>query len=175
MIKIIRTGKDENSLSLPLCRCLSENGGLVHFNGESFTQSDIENPEFLFVEATSIEYIHARNAIILLEGSSGTSFFGSDRLLMLIDYMLKDKIASENGIVIITCGISEKNAVSVSSINEDSALIAINEPISTVSGGEIYPCEISVALTHPIDAVNLIKIAAVLILSDKIQNERLII
>ena len=67
----------------------------------------------------------------------------------------------------ITCGLSGKDSLTLSSITSDSAVICLQRTIRSLSGQEIDPGEIPVTLNRPIDRYSLLAAVAVALLSQR--------
>ena len=53
-----------------------------------------------------------------------------------------------NNSAVITCGINNRNTITLSSINEHSVLATIQRSFIDIAGNVIYPCEIKITLTE---------------------------
>lgn len=65
----------------------------------------------------------------------------------------------------LTCGLSEKDTLTLSSMKEGSAVIALQRELRTIGQGLIEPVEIPVKYTTPMDRFSLLSLAAVVLLS----------
>lgn len=66
---------------------------------------------------------------------------------------------------VITCGINNKNTVTLSSINGDNLLITLQRTLIDINGNHIYPCEFKISLTKPYSPFSIMSAFAVLLLN----------
>lgn len=72
--------------------------------------------------------------------------------------------AAQHHLKTLTCGLSNKDTLTLSSLREDSAVICLQREIKTLGGGHMEPAEIPVRLRSPIERGDLLSLAAVLLL-----------
>ncbi len=66
---------------------------------------------------------------------------------------------------VITCGINNKNTVTLSSINKDNLLITLQRSLIDINGNHIYPCEFKIKLTKAYAPFSIMSAATVLLLN----------
>lgn len=89
---------------------------------------------------------------------------GNDRLMRLV---------SGTGLPAITCGLSPRDTLTLSSIAEDSAVINLQRSVTCFGGAQVEPQEIPVQLTKSIGNFALMALACVCILrgdADRLPN-----
>lgn len=73
-------------------------------------------------------------------------------------------IFKDNLVPVISCGMSPKSTITISSINDDSLLAALQRTIVDFNGFEIEPLEIKINLTKAYNPFSVMASAAVLLL-----------
>lgn len=74
-------------------------------------------------------------------------------------------IFKASGIPVISCGMSAKNTVTLSSLSSGSLLASLQRTVTDLSGGEVEPGEFKIRLTKPYTHFAVMASAAVLLLS----------
>lgn len=128
-----------------------------------------ESAELFLADAGSFDLIYSETAIVIFKDAEklDTKFETNKQVVAIVDSCNKEalKLASETGFPAITCGLSTRDTITLSSINEDSAVINLQREITCFDGNVTEPQEIPVSLYSPIDSFALMCVAAIFILS----------
>lgn len=76
------------------------------------------------------------------------------------------KAVAQSGLPAITCGLSAKDTITLSSSTADSLLISLQRGITSFSGAPVEPVEIPLTLSCPRNPLLVLPVAAVLLLLD---------
>ena len=82
--------------------------------------------------------------------------------------MLKD-----SPVPTLTCGMSPKDTLTLSSISDSSAVVSVQREIKDLNHQTIEPCEIKINYENRFSDYELLSACAVLLLADKIKDGRL--
>ena len=177
MIPIILYGeKNDTSISIRLCRVLQRNGGVLHICDGNITEYSIGTPNFLIYETDDIENFNSSSGILLFKTSQNSNTQKaalSDRIISIVesDNVAALKMLKDNGSDTVTCGMSSKDTITLSSIGENIAVLSIQREMKAVDGTAIQPSEIQVKLSKHIEGYPLLSVCAVLLLTKKSEND----
>ena len=79
-------------------------------------------------------------------------------------------IVASTGIPAITCGLSARDTITLSSIRTDSAVIDLQRSVTCFDNSIVEPQDIPVNLEKPVDSFALMAVASVCILTGKIDR-----
>lgn len=168
MITVVLYGITGGRVADEIKRILSHYG-IISVRGTNIEEVKKE-PEFLIIECTTSANINAQKGIIVMTGETSESFqlklpqtykgivFSNDTLAL--------KKLSDNKITTVTCGMSNKDTMVLSSVTDNTASVCLQRKIITLSGNEVEPCEFPVKLKTPITDYALLASFAILLLSD---------
>lgn len=141
----------DHSLAKTITKTLSQFGNTIFSGHGRISISISENnsvPLFFICETDTLQYVDTQNAVIILkENIEGTiadwdnidlaAIISSDNDSGLI------QLANHN-INVITCGMSGKDTITISSKSEGVTMISIQRIIHRLDGGIVEPMEIPV-------------------------------
>ena len=114
------------------------------------------------------------NVIVLYKRPqpSVASLEGARAAIAVVDSGNEQLIAhvSKTRLLAITCGLRSRDTITLSSIDPESAVIDLRRTITCLDGSEVEPQEIPLRYNLPKDNFLLMCIAAILILSGKIES-----
>ena len=95
-----------------------------------------------------------------------------DSLLAVVDSSNEEVLlhVSRTKLPAVTCGLSPRDTLTLSSIGEQSAVVSLQRAIVCLDGAVCEPQEIPVLLRAPADCFVLMAVAAVFILSGNISR-----
>lgn len=134
------------------------------------TRVDIEssNPNFLIIEYSTRVNLNGGKGMVVFIGEVGTSctlnvpknfkgiVYSGDRGAL--------EVLQRSGLDAITCGMSNKDTIILSSIGQSSASVCLQRKISTLDGNIVEPCEYPVRLKNKITDYALLAAFAILLL-----------
>ncbi len=65
---------------------------------------------------------------------------------------------------VITCGINNKNTLTISSFSENYVLVTLQRSVIDINGNRIEPCEFKIKLLKPYNPYSVMSVTAILIL-----------
>lgn len=72
--------------------------------------------------------------------------------------------AAEHHLKTLTCGLSSRDTLTLSSLTEESAVVCLQRTITIIGGGVIEPSEFPMKLQGPVERRDLLTLAAVMML-----------
>lgn len=168
---VIAANNQDKKFYNALQNILNRSFGTIHCLGRCL-DARVGCAELILTDTWSFDLIFSETAIIIVkDGESLTTGFETNRqAIAVVDSCNKDvmRLVGETKLPAITCGLSARDTITLSSISEDSAVINIQRSISCFDGTVIEPQEIPVTLCSSIDSFALMCAAAIFILSGNI-------
>lgn len=166
MIKVILYGeKNDASLTLPLCRALSHNGGVLYIGEACVCEYSAVSPDFVVFETDTLENFTADKTIFIFKSSHNAApkISPSDRAIIICDN--DDNIKTD--VPVITCGNGISDSISLSSHSDGKAVIEVRKAVTLFSGNDLEKSEFCAVTGTKLDGYLLLAICATLILSEK--------
>lgn len=175
---VIYESKQDTSFITSLCEILSLHGGVLLISKESIKRISHGMIKYLILVTDDISKISVDNCILIVNDKP-------DKIPKIasefdIDVIINDLMESEiktfkkNKIPVITCGMSKNTIITLSSFDENSALICIQKSICLKDDNQLEPCELFADISHcHCSDSKLLKIAAVLILCHKFNDGKI--
>lgn len=177
MFKIVIYGEcNENLFGLKLCRTLSHYGGVLYFCGGDISEVSVGTPCFIVYETECINSLQVEDAVIIFNNSQNkncpkiTSSCNISCIVNSQDSQALSKLLPIS-LPAIVYGMSAKDSITISSINENSAVISVQREIVLQSGKILEPCEFKVLNIESLDKDDILTICSVLILFEKFCDE----
>ncbi|NCC87476.1 MAG: hypothetical protein EOM05_06360 [Clostridia bacterium] len=173
MFKIVIYGEcNKNLIGLKLCRTLSHYGGVLYFCGGDISEVSVGTPCFIVYETECINSLQVEDAVIIFNNSKNENcpkITSSCNISCIVNS--QDSQALSNLLPIslpaIVYGMSAKDSITISSINENSAVISVQRELVLQSGKILEPCEFKVLNIESLDKDDILTICSVLILFEK--------
>lgn len=170
---IIGSAPDRRIFSL-LQRVLEKQGNLASLSPKGFNAPEAA-PDFFLWDCARPGSINALNCLAVFkerpadfEGMPpplcSMAVVGSDNPQAIEFWAAAQRPA-------ITCGFSPRDTITLSSMTDTSAVVAIQRTIPTFDGNTIEPVELPIELTTPVDSYSIMCAAAVLAYSGKLQHQ----
>ena len=122
-------------------------------------------PDFLIVEGDFFRVELPGNAIAIYTGSMDRPPAIPKHGIAVVATASRKAVA-QSGLPAITCGLSAKDTITLSSSTADSLLISLQRGITSFSGAPVEPVEIPLTLSCPRNPLLVLPVAAVLLLLD---------
>lgn len=163
--------REEKTLNILLAFLNAVDCGAVFIGDEtvSLIPKKIKQADFVIVENKHIKKIYTGNGVALFR----KDFDGREKIEIPPSFLAV--IDSDNekaadmlkrmGISTITCGFSQKDTVTFSSLENDSAVVSLQRGITALDGSEVLPVDIPVALDPVGNEYQILAATAVLLLS----------
>lgn len=170
MIPVILVGSAQDcSISEYLRNLLDENGGVLHISGSRVCGSG--NGRFLLLEYENLPSISLPGSILILkQKSAGYSKYRSlaGDLTGVVDSSHTQALdfLKRSGIPVISCGMSPRDTLTLSSITESSVTVTLTRSLQTLSGDRAEPQEFPCPADSSGDDYAVMAGAAVLLLSN---------
>lgn len=179
MVKVFVFGdRSERKFTEKLCQILNGFGGVLGFYNGIVTETT-GSYEFLLCDCDRLETFDLSDAILIFKIRQKSHWNRklkvSKQVISIVNggnekalRMLKDSPA-----LTLTCGMSSKDTLTLSSINDCSAVVSVQREISGLNHQTIEPCEIKINFENKFSDYELLSACAVLLLADKITDGRL--
>lgn len=172
MFNIIVYGKKRDiSISRTLIKCLSKYGGVQYsIPNETGFSGCCTTPSFFLLDLPRMnKFISNQKGCIIFKNSFNNfsaSLFQT-HLTPIFDVQNTEayKVLARTNKIVITCGTSAKDTLSLASLKEDSAVISLQRYIKTFNSDVIEPRDFTVKFSDKIDVYPLLSTCAVLLLS----------
>ncbi len=143
-----------------------KNYGADHFCDKSIT---VGGSKLTCISIYKHTELNLKNAVAIF--TDKTSRFSLQKFPIGVIGVCEDsnKTALENfkksNNAVITCGINNKNTITISSLTTDSALITLQRSVIDINGNRLEPCEFKIRLSKPYAAFSIMAATAALILN----------
>lgn len=126
-------------------------------------------PDLLIIDSSNIHDLHIEKGIVLFKRD--VTGFDLDLPKNFIAVVESDndkaiEILKKNGLQTVTCGLSQRDTLTFSSIDTERAVISLQREISSISGEIILPHELPVSLKSSFSKYQILAAAAILLLSE---------
>jgi len=170
---LIAAQREEKAFWEDTRRVLCENySTLIVQNQSLFTPAT--PPELIVCDAAAFESVAAENTIILFRNTVKipAKILSSTGCVAVVDSQddALMQFVSGTRLPAITCGLSPRDTITLSSIDTDSAVINLQRSVTCFDGSAPEPQEFPVRLNTPIDNFSLMAVACVFILCGDAQR-----
>lgn len=168
--------RSDSELADAICTALSSRFQIVAVHAGNRVESNGVQPDFLLLECEdAAPDPSGQNIVICKRGFQPQKFGGDCRNTVGIvqsDHLAAVKTLSKWQIPVISCGMASTDTLTFSSVSADSAVVCLQRAIPTLQGSVVEPAEIRLTLSRPYSDYALMCIAAVLLLSGKLDGAR---
>ena len=128
-----------------------------------------DTPDFFIVDNTRIKNLHTNGGIVLFKKSvqRDTCMRIPPAFIAVIDSDNSEAadVLLEDGIQTVTCGLSQKDTVTFSSLENDRAVVSLQRRLTALDGKEVEPVEFPVVCAPERREYPLLAAVAVLLLT----------
>ena len=175
MVKIVLYGdRSDTSLTLPLCRCLERQGGVLYYGGGHLADYCCAVPNFAVFETDTLRGCDGDNTVVIFKSAFNDppDIWGRDGIRAVCE---KENIRaadflSSRGVDHLTCSAGDGGTLTVSSIGESCAVINVSSCITTFTGRYVMPGEVTIKTAPIPNAYALLAVCSVLLVSDNIKE-----
>lgn len=179
MVKVFVFGDlSERKFTEKLCQILNRFGGVLGFYNGNVIETN-KNCEFLLCDCDRLEKCDLSDAILIFKARQkkhwNRQLSVSQRVVSIVNegnekalHMLKNSLVPT-----LTCGMSPKDTLTLSSISESSAVVSLQREIKDLSNKVIEPCEIKINIEDRFSDYELLSACAILLLAGKISDGKL--
>ena len=162
-----------------LRKTLSHYGGVLHIGHQSVTQCPedaiIRDFKFLMLESDKAYDINQKEVIFIFKSkqniTDGIPKFKSPAISVVESHNEPAlQTLSQMNSAALSCGMSGRDTLMISSISENSACISLQRKITTFEGEVIEPMDITVKFSGKTEDYVLLCICAVLLLSGELKE-----
>ncbi len=128
--------------------------------------------QLFLTDGKGLEFVSAENAVVIIRDAGCLTCRTQGDGVAVVDAGRESavRLAAETRLDAITCGLSPRDTITLSSIKEDSAVIGLQRGVACFDGSVAEPQEIPVAFSHGADSFALMCAAALYILSGNINK-----
>lgn len=175
MVPVILYGDDNDMETAKLiARCLSKYAGVLHINSRCINYIG-KNAKFLLLECQNPVTLNFKKGIIILKNKTkrikSINIPDGFQVVTESDNKSALKLLKKVDHPIITCGMSVRDTLSVSSCKEDTVSISLQRNITLLSGEILECCEVPFKLSVKSDDYAKLAVAAILMLSGEVKAE----
>ncbi len=173
MNTVFMYGTEESSetINILFSAIRSVHSSALHISRETVSLIPLKtkNPEFLVIDNPSIENIHTHGGIVLF-GKHAPIRHHIDipsAYFAVVDSENKNaaNMLRVDGIQTVTCGLSQKDTVTFSSLDNDRAVVSLQRGLKALDGSDIDPVEVPVAFSPSHSEYPVLAAVAVLLLA----------
>lgn len=165
---VIAANEQDKKFWNAILNILNRNFSAVHCLGRTM-DARCENAQLVVSDTKSFDLIYSDMAVIIYKDAVKIPvlFEAPKQMVAVVDSCNKElpRLVSATNLPAVTCGLSPRDTITLSSINEDSAVIDVQRSITCFDGSVLEPQEIPVTLYSPIDSYTLMAAATIFILS----------
>lgn len=181
MIPIILYGdRKDNIIKTRLCKALKDKKSFSYISDRIIEEPKTAESDFIIYDISGVEEIKLKKGILVFKSHldrEKSALKLSDGIINVVD---PDNIAAlsllkDSPNMAVTCGMSSRCTLTISSIEENSAALSLQRKVALLSGGAAEPSEISVSMSERIDGYALLAISAVFILAGYCNDGKLIL
>lgn len=170
MIIVIYGSEEDKSLNDTLLRALAKYGGVqFHCKDKIISYSEQGNPKYLVYDVNKLPLFLNCEGILILKNSFkdiDDNYLPSNFLPVFDNQNLKAvKFLKDRCKIVLTCGVSSKNTLSISSIDESSAVVSLQRYM-IIKNKIVEPHDFTINLTKQVEPQDLLFTCAILLLSD---------
>ncbi|MCR4616506.1 MAG: hypothetical protein K5756_10240 [Clostridiales bacterium] len=175
MVKIVLYGdRSDTSLTLPLCRCLERQGGVLYYGGGHLAEYCCAAPNFTVFETDTISGCDGDNTVVIFKSAFNQppDIWGREGILAVCENENRravDFLSSRN-VNMLTCSAGGRGALTISSIGDSGAVINLSRCLTTFTGRYVMPGEVTIKTAPIPNAYALLAVCSVLLVSDKINE-----
>lgn len=125
-----------------------------------------ESPDFIIIDSEKIENLNIQKGVALFRGHMPRHKRIPQDFIAVIDSdsMEAADILRGDGIQTVTCGLSQKDTVTFSSLESGSAVVSLQRGLKTLDGTESDPADVPIYFCRPHGGYPLLAAVAVLLL-----------
>lgn len=171
MTTVVLCGAEkDDGVSRAMEKVLSKFGGVQRYNGRQLIGwKNGKSPRFLIYESAHIPMVKNLDGILIFKNS----FVPNEReevpsgLIPVLDAQNSGAAAvlKGTGCVAISCGMSDRDTLSVASIDYLSAVVSLQRDLKILTSQILEPHDITIALSQEIGVYPLLALCSVLLLS----------
>lgn len=149
----------------------SVHSSAVHISEDtvSLIPEKAKNPDFLIIDNPNLMNVHIPGGIVLFREHTSPrqhiDFPSAYFAVVGSDNREAAKMLRSDRIQTITCGLSQKDTVTFSSLDNDRAVISLQRGLKALDGTEIEPIEVPITFKPSHSEYSLLASIAVLLLS----------
>ncbi len=123
-------------------------------------------------DGKGLEFVSAENTVVIIRDAGCLTCRVEGEGVAVVDAGRENavRLAAKTRLDAITCGLSPRDTITLSSLKEDSAVICLQRGVACFDGAVAEPQEIPVSLCPGADSFALMSAAAVYILSGNVNK-----
>jgi hypothetical protein len=173
MIPIFLCGSDKDTeiINVLLSSLHDFHRSALHITAKtvSLLPPDADQADFLILENSNIQSLHLNKGLILFKSdiSGCENIFLPQNFIAIVesDNEKAIELLKRNSLQAITCGLSQKDTLTFSSLDSEKAAISLQREIHSLKGDTILPHEMTLKLDSSYGNYSILAAVAVLLLS----------
>ena len=159
---VVQAGEE---LLYSLYRALSRSYEVLCVGQREILLPDI-SPDILLLGAKRVPECDGDVVYVLKDAQEEEGFLPSPHAVAVVHSQDESSLrfCAKHHLRTLTCGLSSKDTLTLSSVTAESAVICLQREIGTLGGEVLEPYEIPVKLRRAVDRMELLSLAAVLLL-----------
>ncbi len=150
-----------------LTKALSKSFGVISISPDVYKKSEGET-QYLIASVGGGFTFSVDNSIIILTGAYACPVIKGSATIILNSGSTSGLLPPTAGtkLRLISCGLSSKDTLTLSSFTADSAVVSLQRSITSLSGAIVEPGDYPISIGATIDQFSILASVAVLILTD---------
>ncbi len=146
--------------------------GLLSLTAKGCTT--VPNPRLLLWDCGHASRVEAQNAIVIIKQKHGVltpiTYLPEHPPVVVLPSQSSQaaEFAARSALPAITCGLGSKDTLTLTSLGEGNAVVALQRAVTAYDGNVIQPMELPVKLSSPQDSYSLLALAALLAFSGEL-------
>lgn len=178
MTKVLLLGdRKDKKLAAFLLKYLSKFFHVCFYHDSDLIEDFGKGRDLLVIQTNSVHRAFSENTIVVLLPSARMEFLSSatKSVLFVVRSTMGEqlKYLAQKDLSAITCGLSGKDTITVSSHFENRMTIALQRELKTVEKTVVEPLELPFQLSEKVDWYHVMTLAALLLLTGAIDLEKL--
>lgn len=180
MVRILLCGdKTDKRFTKRLCRVLKEYGGVLYVSENKIFETHVKT-DFLICDYEFLDFSNISGALLIfkpdLKNAKGRIYLHSDTVCIVGgENETALQLIKGSRTLALTCGMSLKDTVTLSSVAETGAVVSVQRELVCLGGEAVGPCEVKVTFTSRYTDYETMVICAVLLITGKIKDGKLIL
>ncbi len=176
MYKIIIYGKSGSKLiGIKLCNALARHGGVLYFCDGRVKEISVGNPNFVVYETDFLKSLNVNDCIIIFnscESNHYPNIISSEHISCIVNSQNTSALSQLLNLSLpaIVYGMSSKDSITISSINDTEAVISVQRELTLQSGEKLEPSEFKILHIDGLDEDDIMTISSILILFEKFKD-----
>lgn len=166
-------------ITLPLCSCLKYEGGVVCFSNNTIISYPDPHgfTKYAVINTDNLTHADIKSGIVLfcypnIESLSNIQLSNSLTCITSEDDIKSLEFLRYNKNPALTCGMSLKSTITLSSFTDETAVVSLQREILNLNGFKVVPRDLTISLSKKTDSNIVMMIAAIFFLTCDSENNK---